>query len=91
MSSWKLGELVPKEEIESVKKEYDRKYPFPSCESCKHKQIIVLKYRKYKGKITIKDSTEKCDLNLETDSSLRRAVKCVGYEVGENQYIFEKK
>jgi len=83
-----IGGLVPKEERERVTKEYRRKHPFPSCATCVHKQITVLKYRKYNGEIIIKESTGKCELNLDFDSSgaLRRAVKCVGYETGKSQY-----
>jgi hypothetical protein len=93
-----MNQLVPKEEIEHVLKEgkeYLRTHPFPSCDTCKNKQITVLKYRKYKGEITIKESTEKCKLNLDFDNSPfppnRRAIKCVGYEHGDNEYIIAKK
>ena len=93
MCPGEVGGLIPQEEIERFKKEYDKTHPFPSCVICKHKQIIVLKYRKYKGEIYVKESTEKCELNLDYESgfAMRRAVECVDYEAGENQYIIKKR
>ena len=92
MSPWGIGGPVLEEEIERVMKEHDKKYPFPSCELCKHKQIIVLKYRKYKGKIIVKEATETCEFKLDMGcGGFRRAVECLGCEAGENQYIMEKK
>jgi hypothetical protein len=90
-----IGNLVPKEEMERVikwREEYLRTHPFPSCATCKNQQITVLKYRKYKDVMRIIESTEKCKLNLDFNSgSFRRAVKCIGYEYGDYEYLFKKK
>jgi len=48
-----------------------------------------LKYRKWKGKINIKEYTEKCELGLKFDGhffAVRRPDKCPRYENGDNQY-----
>ena len=84
-----IGNLVPKEEIERVMKEYNETYIYPSCGLCKHAQIIILKFRRWKGEIRIKECKEQCDLGLDFEgtSSLKRVNKCLGYEKGENQYL----
>lgn len=97
MSSWGVGGLVPKEEIERAEqriKQWKKDNPFPSCETCKHKLVTILKYRKYRGEYMIKESTEKYELNLNFktgDFATRRPKKCEGYEYGQNHYVFESK
>ena len=87
-----IGNLVPKEEIERVMKEYDETHIYPSCGLCKHTQIIILKFRRWKGKIIIKESKEQCDLGLDFEGTYppKRVNKCLGYEKGENYFIEEK-
>ena len=82
-----IGNLVPKEEIERVIKEYDETHIYPSCGRCKHTQIIILKFRKWKSKIIIKESKQQCELGLDFKGDFKRVNKCSGYEKGENQYL----
>ena len=83
-----IGDLVPKEEIERVMKEYDETHIYPSCGLCKHAQIIILKFRRWKGEIRIKECKEQCELDLDFEGTYPdRVNKCSGYEKGENQYL----
>lgn len=90
--------IVPKEEVERVHREYLehlKTHPYPSCSICRNRQVDVLKYRKYRGEITIMESERaRCRLGLDFEESTFppvRATKCEGYERGDSEYIMPKK
>ena len=99
MSPWELGGgLVPKEELERVRKEMEeekKRRIYPSCPTCKHNVLLCRKCR-HNRKPSLCCEDDYCELDLEYESEYTfppwklREKECRSYEQGDKQIIILK-